>query len=186
MNPALDEFKTHATRVTDLLKEDLKTIRTGRANPSLLEPIIVEAYGGQTKMKLMEMATITNDDATTLTVVPYDPSTVQDIEKAIQKSPLGLNPQPQGTRMLVRIPPLSEEQRQKMVKLINQMVEEKRISLRNSRDEARKKIKQLFESKTITEDQKYRFEKEIDNESQKVMESLQKLKDRKEEELMKV
>lgn len=186
MNPALDEFKSHTAKVIILLKDDLKTIRSGRANPSLVEGLMVDAYGGQTKMKLMEMATVMNEESTVLAITPYDPSTIPDIEKAIQKSPLGLNPQPQGTKILLRVPPLSEEQRQKMVKLINQMVEDKKNSLRNSRDEARRKIKQAFESKTLTEDQKYRFEKEIDNETQKIMEILQELKEKKDQEIMAV
>lgn len=186
MNPYLTEFKNALQKNIVLLKEDLKTIRTGRANPSIIEGLIVEAYGGQSKLKLMELASIINEDPTTLAINPYDPSTVQDIEKAFQKSPLGLNPQTQGTKIIVRLPPLSQEQRQKFVKLIGEKVEEKKNSMRNIRDEVRKKIKMSFEKKEITEDHRFRFEKEIDTETQNATASLQTIKESKERELMEV
>lgn len=186
MNPVIEEFKILTQKTASHLKEDLKSIRTGRANPSLVEGVVVETYGGQTKLKLMELATIINEDAMILSITPYDPSTIQDIEKAILKSPLGLNPQVQGTKITLRIPPLSEEQRNKMTKLIHQMVEEKKTAVRNFRDDMRRKIKHMFEAKTLTEDQKFRFEKEIDTQTQEVMESIKTIKEHKDSEIMEV
>lgn len=186
MNPSTDDFKNQSQKTVSQLKEDLKTIRTGRANPSILEGLIVETYGGQTKLKLLELSSITVDDSSTLVITPYDPSTSQDIEKAILKSPLGLSPQVQGTKIIVRIPPLSEEQRIKLIKIISQKVEERKNTIRNYRDEARRKIKNTFEAKNIGEDQKYRFEKEIDTLAQEVMESIQTIKESKEKEMMEV
>ncbi|MCS6956487.1 MAG: ribosome-recycling factor, partial [Patescibacteria group bacterium] len=106
----VQEFKQKSQKIIDSLKEDLKSIRTGKANPSLVENLIIETYSGTTKLKLMELSTITTEGPTTLIVIPFDPSTIQDIEKAILKSPLGLSPSVQGTKIILKIPPLSTEQ----------------------------------------------------------------------------
>lgn len=180
------EFKTSCQKVINQLKEELKSIRTGRANPAMVENLVVEAYGGQSKLKLMEMATIMNEAPLVLAVTPFDPSTISEIEKAILKSPLGLSPRPQNNKILITISPLSEEQREKMVKIINQAIETHRHSIRNHRDEARKKIKYDFEAKTITEDNKFRTEKEIDSLAQKIMEEIQVIKEKKDAEIREV
>lgn len=182
----LANFKTFTQKVIAGIKEDLKSIRTGRANPALLEGIVAEVYGGSTKLRISELATITTEGPTALVIVPFDPSTVADIERAIQKSPLGLNPQSQGTRITVRIPPLSQEQREKMLKVIGQIIEEKKGMVRNQRDECRKTVRNQEENKEITEDDKYRLEKEIDIISQNASAEIQKIKDAKEAEIMEV
>jgi ribosome recycling factor len=164
----------------------LKSIRTGRANPVIVEQLVVDAYGGSTKLKLMEMATITTEGPAALIITPFDPSTVPDIEKAVLKSPLGLSPQPQGVRVIIRVPPLSEEQREKYVKLLNQKVEEKRNIIRTHRDDVRKKIKARFDEKVMTEDEKYRLEKEIDNITQNINSQLLEIKEAKEREIREV
>lgn len=182
----VQNFKTQTQATIAQLKEDLKSFRTGRANPALLENIMIETYGGSTKLRLLEMATITNDGPTALTVAPFDPSTTQDVERGILKSPLGLSPQVNGNRILVRIPPLSEEQREKYIKLVSQKVEEKKGHVRNQRDESRKKIKNMEEAKEISEDERKRLEKDIDAASQQVMIEIQSIKDNKEKEIMEV
>ncbi|PIY72077.1 ribosome recycling factor [Candidatus Roizmanbacteria bacterium CG_4_10_14_0_8_um_filter_33_9] len=182
----LNQFKTNLTQTLSHLKEQLKTIRTGRANPSIIEDLAVETYGGSTILKLKELATIVSEGPSALIVAPFDPSTIQDIEKAILKSPLGLTPATQGSRITLRIPAMSQEQREKYIKLVGQMIEEKRVIARNHRDDVRKKIKELFDSKETTEDEKYRVEKEIDTISQKAMEDIQTLKDLKETEIKEI
>ncbi len=186
MDPFISDFNNTVLNIILHLKEDLKTIRTGRANPSMIENIIVDAYGGQSKLRMMELATITTEGPSVIIIIPFDPSTVQDIEKAILKSPLGFSPQVSGARILVKVPALSEEQRLKFSKLIGQIVEEKKSNLRNARDDVRKKIKAEFENKTITEDGKYRLEKEIDNTTQKFTAEIQQIKEGKEKEVMEV
>lgn len=182
----LTQFKSNLQQTVQALKEELKGIRTGRANPAMVEELSVETYGGSMTMRLRELATITTDGATALLIAPFDPSTIQDIEKAILKSPLGVSPQTQGARITVRIPPMSQEQRDKYVKLVGQMVEEKRSVVRNHRDDIRKKIKDEFEKKTLTEDDKYRIEKEIDSLTQKANESIAEVKSLKDSELQEV
>ncbi len=186
MDTLLQDFQTHLHKIVELLRDDLKLIRTGRASPVLVENLLVEAYGGETKLKLMELATITTDGPTALVVVPFDPSIIGDIERAILKSSLGLSPQTQGSQIVIRIPPLSQEQREKMSKLISQKVEERKSALRNHRDDVRRKIKYQLEQKLLTEDDKFRTEKEIDTIAQRVSEEMQKIKEAKEQEIMEV
>ncbi len=185
MNP-ITEFKQSSQKIIELLKDDLKSIRTGRATPSLVENLIVETYGGQTKLRLLELATIITDGPTALSITPFDPSVLSDIEKAILKSPLGISPAVQGNKIAIHIPALSEEQREKFIKLAHQKVEERKGIIRNLRDNARKTIKNAFEKKEITEDDKFRQEKEIDLASQKFMEEVEAHKKRKEEEIREV
>jgi ribosome recycling factor len=180
------EFKSKAQKAIDFLKEDLKSIRTGRATPSLVENLTVEAYGGSTKLRMMELATIVTEGPSALSISPFDPSTLQDIERAILKSPLGMSPIVQGSRIIIKIPPLSEEQREKYIKLAAGKVEEKKVQIRAARDDARRSIKEKFEKKEITEDAKFRVEKEIDTSSSKFMEEVEVIKDKKEQEIREV
>lgn len=186
MNPIIDEFKKKSADSILRLKEDLKAIRTGRSNPAVLEDIIVEAYGGQSKLKLQELATITTEGPSQLVVMAYDPLTIQDIERAILKSPLGLSPITQSTRIIIRIPPLSQEQRTKLTKIINQKVEEVKEIVRGHRDEARKKIKHQAEAEEITKDDRFRIEKDIDTATTKYNEELKTIKEHKDAEIMEV
>jgi len=186
MDPLIQSLKSDLAKVVDSLKEDLKTIRTGHANPVIVEQLVVDAYGGTAKLKLMEVATITTEGPSTIVIVPFDPGTVPDIEKAILKSPLGLSPQVQGTKLLIRLPALSEEQREKYVRLAGQKVEERRNMIRNIRDEVRKKIKSQFELKELSEDAKFRLEKEVDAQSQSTSEAIVEVRQKKEAEIRQV
>jgi ribosome recycling factor len=180
------EFKKHLESIVNKLKEEMKTVRTGQASPALLENLQVETYSGSTTMRLMEMATITTDGPTMLVVVPFDPSTISDVEKAILKSPLGLSPTVQNNRILVQVPKLSQEQREKYVKIVNTLVEEHKQSIRGYRDDARRHVKHAFEAKEITEDQKFRDEKEIDEITAKYNEHIQEIKETKEKQILQV
>lgn len=186
MHPAINDFKSLAQRTIAVLKEDLKQIRSGRANPSMFEGIEVEAYGGATVMKLKEMATMATEGAATIIIVPFDPSTANDIERAIQKSPLSVTPQNEGTKILIRIPPMSQEQREKMIKVVSQKIEERKVIIRNQRDDVRRKIKNMQESKEITEDDKFRMEKEVDTINSSLMSEVDDIKESKEAEIKQV
>ena len=179
-------FSQQASKTINSLKEDLKSIRTGHASPSLVENLSVETYGGQTKLRLLELATIMTDGPSSLSIIPFDPSILQDIERAVLKSPLGLLPSTQGTKIIIRIPALNSEQREKYIKIVGEKVEEKKVIIRNLRDNARKIIKTSFEKKEMGEDEKYRLEKEIDNIATKFMEEINGIKDNKENEIREV
>src|SRR3989344_2754174 len=186
MDSIISDFKQLSAKAINFLREDLKSIRTGKSNPAILENLIVDTYAGQSKLKVLELATIMTEGPSALSVTPFDPATISDIEKALLRSSLGLSVLVQANRLIIKIPPLSQEQREKLVKLVNQKNEEKRNIVRNYRDDSRKKIKQLSESKEITEDEKYKLEKEIDSETQKQMNELQKIRENKEKEILEI
>jgi ribosome recycling factor len=182
----ISEFRSQSNIAIDQLKEDLRTVRTGRAHPSLVDGVQIDAYGGSTKMRLKELSTITTEGPTTIIIVPFDPGTIPDIEKGILASPLGLTPKNQGSRILITIPPMNEEQREKMIKLVGQMVEDKKEYIRKKRDEARKKIKHAADAKEMGEDERYRLEKDLDTETHDLMDEISKIKDHKEKEIREV
>ncbi len=182
----VEQFKQNSQKIVLALKEDLKSIRTGRATPALIENVQVVAYGGSTTLRLRDIATITTEGSQMLIVVPFDTSTIGDIEKGILNSGTGLTPTTQGTRVMIKIPPLSQEQRDKFMKLANQKVEEKRVQIRGQRDEARRKIKSQFEAKTLAEDAKYRIEKDVDAASSELMKEVDAIKESKEREIREI
>jgi len=184
MNDITSEFKTEIQKYIDLLKEELKSIRTGRAQASMVEGIVVETYSGSMKMKLLELASITTEGSDTIIITAFDPSTVQDIEKAIMTSPLGLTPKTDGAILTIRIPAMNQEQRIKYTKVVSQKIESTKQSIRYARDDIRKKVKMLMDEKDITKDEKFRLEKEIDNLTRSSNDLLQDIKNRKEGEIM--
>lgn len=186
MNEITSLFKTAINEHTDRLRDELKGIRTGRAHTGMVEGMQVDAYGGSMKMKLQELASITTEGTDGIVILPFDASTSQDIEKAILTSPLGLTPKIDGAKITLRIPPLSEEQRTKYVKLISQMIEDTKNAIRRERESVRKDIKHMFDAKELTEDDKFRLEKEIDAMIGESNTELQAIKDKKEQEIMAV
>ncbi len=178
------EFSSQSQRATAQLSEDLRQIRTGKSSPSLVEDLEVLTYGGQMKMRLKELASIATDGPSAILIDPFDPSTVQDIEKAFLTSPLQLSPRVEGKMIRIITPPLTTEQREKFAKLVNQKVEETKNNIRYHRDHARKGIKTLLDDKAITEDDKFRIEKSIDVKTKEFSDALDDLKKKKQEEIM--
>lgn len=142
-------------------EDELKKIRTGRAHPSMLDSVQVEAYGAQ--MPLNQVANVTVPEPQLLQVTPFDPSNLQKIAAAIRNDQsLGMNPSDDGRVVRVPVPPLTEERRRQLVKLLGEKAEDTRIALRNIRQDALKGAKAAKESKEITEDDQKRVEKTID------------------------
>lgn len=186
MDDILQKFKSQVDLTVEMLTEELKGIRTGRANPGMVENMVIQTYGGTTTLKLRELATITTEGPIAIAINAFDPATVKDIEKAILTSPIGINPQTEGNKIILRIPPMSEEQRKKYVKLVSQLIEDSKNTIRHERDEARKVIKRMFDEKSVSEDDKYRTEKEIDTLTTSSSDKLHELRDKKEKEIMEV
>src|SRR3989338_2916018 len=180
----LNNLKDKYQQTVNFAGTELLQIKTCKANPSLVEGIIVETYNKTAKLKLKELSTISTRDAATLIVIPFDISTLIDIEKAIQQSPLGLSSRLEGKTIYITIPPLSEEQRLNYSKLVNQIIENSKNKLRLNRDEGRKNIKNQYEAKSLTQDDKYRIEKEIDDLTKKFSDQLDELRERKTKDLM--
>ena len=146
---ANDARKRMDSAVDDARKK-LTTVRTGRASVSLLDNVNVEYYG--TEMPLNQVATIHAPEPTMVTVQPFDPTQLGNIEKAIRASELGLNPSNDGKLIRVPIPPLTEERRKQMVKVVHEIAEEHRTAIRNVRRDANDHLKKMLKEKTISED----------------------------------
>jgi ribosome recycling factor len=143
------------------LKSDLAGIRTGRANPGLVDTLRVEVYGSATPLK--QIASVGAPEPNQILIRPYDPSTLKDIEKAIQASDLGFNPQSDGRIIRLNIPPLSTVVRRKMVARVKDLAEETRVALRNIRRDGNKTADQSEKDKDLSEDDRDRAKDEIQN-----------------------
>jgi ribosome recycling factor len=141
------------------LKQDLAGIRTGRANPGLVDSLRVEVYGSPTPIKAV--ASVGAPEPTQIVIRPFDPGTLKDIEKAIQGSGLGLNPQNDGRLIRISVPPLSTEVRRKLVARIKELAEETKVSVRNVRRDGNKAADQEQKDKSITEDERDQTKDEI-------------------------
>jgi ribosome recycling factor len=163
---------------------ELKKIRTGRAHTSLLDHITVEYYG--TEVPLSQVATIGVEDARTLTVTPWEKTMVQVVEKAIMNSDLGLNPMTAGSVMRVPLPPLTEERRKDLVRVVRHEAENSRVAVRNIRRDAIHHFKELLKEKEITEDEDRRAHDEIQAMTDKHVAQIDEILATKESELMEV
>lgn len=186
MNDIVSEYVQHCNDVIDEVRQDLKGIRTGRANSAMIEGIVVETYGGSTKLKIKELASITTEGSDTLIVTAFDPSTVEDINKALLTSDLGFTPKIDGSTLYIKVPMLTEEQRVKYSKIISQKAEDAKQFVRDIRNESRKTIKRMVDAKELSEEAQYRIEKNIDEETTKINTQLQDIRDTKQEEVMRV
>ena len=168
----------------DSLEADLSGIRTGRASPALVERIQVEYFGMPTP--LIQLATTSVPEPRTLLVRPFDPSTLKSIERAILSSDLGINPNNDGKSIRLNLPPLTEERRRDLVKLVNNRVEEARVAVRNVRRDLIKDLREFQNEKLITEDDQKRGEEELQKTTDKAIETIESVGERKEKEIMEV
>jgi ribosome recycling factor len=163
---------------------ELAMVRTGRANPALLDRVTVETYG--TSMPLNQVANVSVSDATTILIRPFDKGTIGAIEKAIQKSDLGLTPQSDGTMIRLNIPPLTRERRQEMVKMIKGMVEEGKVQVRNIRRDFIEKLRKMEKSKEINEDDVKSGTEKVQKLTDKGVEELDSVFKKKEQEIVSI
>ena len=184
----LDDIKKDAgermAKSVAALKQELTKLRTGRAHTSLLDHITVEYYGSQ--MPLNQVSNVGVEDSRTLTVTPWDKGMVSAIEKAILASDLGLNPATAGTVIRVPLPPLTEERRKDMIRVVRQEAEGGRVAIRNIRRDAIHDIKELLKEKAIGEDEERRAEDEIQGITDKYIAQIDKTLEEKESDLMEV
>ncbi|MFP5344136.1 MAG: ribosome recycling factor [Gammaproteobacteria bacterium] len=168
----------------EALKQEVAKLRGGRAHPSLIEHVKVVYYGNE--VPLNQTANITVGDARTLVVTPWDKSATQAIEKAILNANLGLNPVAAGNVIRVPLPPLTEERRRDMIKVVRAEGESGRVAVRNVRRDANTEIKNLLKDKKITEDEERRAQDEIQKLTDKSIAEIDKILEQKEKELMEV
>jgi ribosome recycling factor len=155
------ELEKDISKAHDALKRELAKIRTGRAHPSLLESVRVEVYGSQ--MPLSQLATVAVPEARMLTVKPWDKTQLKVIEKAIVQSPLGLNPMSDGDILRIPMPPLTEERRKDLAKLVKKHGEETKVAIRKARHDAKDMLSSLESDGQISEDELQRAEKKVED-----------------------
>ena len=166
------------------LGEDLSTIRTGRANPALVERLPVDYFGAPTP--LLQLATISVPEPRGLLIRPFDPTTVKVIEKAILSSDLGLTPSNDGKSIRLNLPPLTEERRVDLVKHMNARLEEARIAIRNIRRDSLQEMREYEKEKLISEDDLERGEKDLQELTDRFVEDIRMVGQEKEKEIMEV
>ena len=184
----IEDIKQDATermgKSIENLKSDFQKIRTGRAHASLLDHITVDYYGNETPIK--QVANINVEDARTLSIIPWEKTMVGPIEKAIMTSDLGLNPATAGEVIRVPMPPLTEERRKDMVRIVRQEAENTRVAIRNIRRDANSVLKDLLKEKEISEDEERKGQDDIQKITDKHVAQVDELLGIKEKELMEV
>ena len=166
------------------LTDSLAGIRTGRANPALVEKLPVDYYGSPTP--LMQLASISVPEPRALMIKPFDQSTLKEIERAIRTSELGLNPSNDGKVIHLNLPPLNEERRRELIKHVHQRLEEARVSIRNIRRDIHNDMREFEKEKLITEDELKRGEEELQKMTDRFIEEVNKHGQNKEKEIMEV
>ena len=150
MQSVLKETRERMDKSLESFEQNIGAIRTGRANPAVLNRVQVDYYGS--KMPLPQVATISSPDPRTLLITPFDKSAIADIERAIQESDLGLNPNNQGDNVFITVPPLNDERRRDLVKTVKNMAEEAKVAIRNIRRDANEELKEMQKENLLTED----------------------------------
>ncbi|TSC56986.1 MAG: ribosome recycling factor [Parcubacteria group bacterium Gr01-1014_18] len=184
MNDYIELRKSDFEDVVSFLRGEMRALRSGVANPAMLDNVSVEAYGVRTPIK--QLASITVPDAKTLLVSPWDKSILKDIERGIVEAKLGVNPNTIGEGVLISLPPLTQENRKDLVKIILNKTEESKVKARMIRDEVKASILEAEKNKEIAEDDKYRFVKEMDDYIHQFNERLKQMAVEKETEIMKI
>ena len=180
----LKETQARMDKALEAIRREFASVRTGKASPALLEHVRVEAY--ETQMPLEQLSTISAPEPRLLVVQPWDKSLMGAIEKAIQSSDLGLNPSNDGTVIHVPIPPLNEERRKELVKVLHKMAEEGRVSVRSARRVANDELKEKMKSGEIPEDEGHRMLEKVQKATDEHVELIDSLLKAKEEEVMEV
>jgi len=177
----LKEIEDNMKKAIEATKRELAELRSGRANSKMVEGIRVNYYGTPTLLK--EIATIGVPEARMIVISPYDPSSVKEIEKAILQSELGITPVSDNKIIRLIVPPLSEERREELIKIVKKTVEEGKVSIRTVRRDGKEKIKSLEKDKKISEDDRFKSEDQLQKITDKYIKEIDKILEEKEKEL---
>lgn len=172
--------------VLEQVAQDVGTIRTGRATPALVEDIVIPAYGGQQKLRVQELATIMAPDTQTIVVDPWDKSIIGDIKKGIEAANIGLTPVIAGEVIKINLPPLTQGDRDNYIRLLHQKVEAGRVQIRQVRQDAMQAVKEAFEAKELSEDEKVFQEKKVQEITDEYIAKIEEVGQNKEKELRSV
>jgi len=184
VNQQLEDLKKRMDKAFKTFREELSHIRTSRASIALLEGIKVDCYG--TKMSIPQIATVNIIEGRVLVIQPWDPNLLKEIEKAIQKSDLGLTPTSDGKSLKLVLPPLTEERRKELLKVAGKLAEEARVAVRNIRRDVLEKFKAAKKNKEISEDDYIRLEKEVQKITDEFIKKIDQALAEKEKEILSV
>lgn len=186
MDDTVLEMKAKMQKALLVLREDLAAVRTGRAMPSLVENVVVSVYAGTQRLKIKELTTISASDPQTLVLQPFDPSIAGEIQKGIMEANVGLTPSSDGNIIRISIPPLSQERRVELIKLMKQKLESGRIIIRQIRQDARNIVRKQHNNKEISEEQMFARDKEIQKITDDAMIPVDEMGRKKEAELLQI
>ena len=184
MKTDLRPYEVKMKKTLDVLSKDLAAIRAGRANPHVLDKITIDYYGTQTPLN--QVAAIASPDPRSLSIQPWDAKTLKPIEKAIQTSDLGINPQNDGKQIRLTFPPLTEDRRKELVKQVSKIGEESKVALRNIRRDAIDKCKTATKKSEMTEDEQKDAEKKMQEMTDKYVKEIDGMTAKKSKELSEV
>ncbi|MEK7166873.1 MAG: ribosome recycling factor [Patescibacteria group bacterium] len=182
MENLIESHKLEFEKAIDFFEKDLEKLRIGRANPALVENLMVEAYNGQ--MPLKQLANINVSDIKTIVIQPWDKTLLKNISKAVSMSNLNLPCTAEGDLIRINIPPMTEQLRKEVVQITHQKLEQARVNIRQIRDEIRNKIQQQEREKQMSEDEKYRYFKDLDKITEEYNEKIKNIGEKKEKEIM--
>ncbi len=180
------EISSKFQKVIEILTSDIAGIRTGRATPALVENIIVPAYGGTQRLKIVELASITAPDPSQIIINPWDKSIIGDIKKGILEANIGMNPSVDGEILRIIIPPLTTEDREKYVKILSGKLENGKVMIRQVRADEMHDIKKKFEAKEITEDENFAQEKKLQELTDHFVTRIEEIGEKKKSELLQI
>jgi len=178
-----EQIKKQMGQVIDLYRQDIASIRTGRATPALIEDIIVAVYNGQQRMSLKELGTISAPDARSLTFQAWDKSIIKEIKNEIDSQNLGFTPAINGDIIRITLPPLTTEQRLDYLKLLNKKTEAAKIMIRDIRSQARHELQEKEKEKELSEDEYHHLEKLLQKITDENIERIEKINQDKEKEI---
>lgn len=176
------EHKGQMEKAVDFLRSELRSVRTGRASSGLVENLMVDYYGSATPLK--QIATIAVPEAAMIVIKPFDPASLKDVERAIKNSELNLAPISDSKIIRLNIPPLSQERREQIAQQVKQMGEKTKVSLRNIRRDANKQLDDEQKNKLISEDDRNKAKKEVDNVTKEQVDKVDEIVKGKSEEIM--
>ncbi len=180
----IKEIQQRMDQAIQSFKRSLATVRAGRANPAILNHVMVDYYGAPTPLN--QLATITAPEARLIVVTPFDKSSIGEVEKAIQKADLGLAPSSDGNIVRIVIPALTEERRKELVKVVGKFAEESKVQVRNIRRDANEQLKKNEKDGEITEDELRHYQNEVQAETDKFIKQIDSLVEEKEAEIMEI
>lgn len=182
MHTVIDDFRPEFEHVIEFFKSELSSLRTGRANAALVEDIPVEAYGGT--MNVKGVGSILVPDSKTIMIEPWDKALTKEIEKAIRQAPIGVNPVVDGSRVRITLPPLTEEGRRELAKIVGKKAEEAHIGIRGVREKAKEEIGRMEKDKEISEDERFRLQEGLEASVKLWNDKVREMAAEKEQEIM--